>query len=192
MEANARELTPRQKKVWLGVLCAAVILVVGLVVAIVVVVNTKETEDISQNQTEEQVKYEDQELKTAVKERNAILSTISKVLESSADRSEEKVVSTYQYYISEEDDELVKLLLRLSLVMIEVGYDTDKTRGDELITAAKEIDEELQTMDSAITIMNMATTYKKNDLYEEYKAILMEREKAAGIDRDDDSGVSEG
>lgn len=192
MEANARELTPRQKKVWLGALCAAVILVVGLVVAIVVAANTKETEDISQNQTEEQVKYEDQELKTAVKERNAILSTISKVLESSADRSEEKVVSTYQYYISEEDDELVKLLLRLSLVMIEVGYDTDKTRGDELITAAKEIDEELQTMDSAITIMNMATTYKKNDLYEEYKAILMEREKAAGIDRDDDSGVSEG
>ena len=196
------ELSPRQKKIWLSALFGAFVLMIGLVIAIVVVANTREitgktcnmNKNQDRNQNEELTEQEkrDQELKTAMEKRNIVLSAIDKVLEASADVDEETVVSAYQYYISEEDNDLTKLLLRLNLVTIEASYDTDKTRGDELITVAKEIDNELKTIDSAVAIINMASFYGKNELLEEYDAILLEREKAAGINRDDDSGESKG
>lgn len=188
-----KELSPKQKKIWLAGLFGTLILIVGLLIAIVVVVNVGgrqgEVYSVDESQNEELVEREKRELElqAAMEQRNAVLSAINEVMEASVDANEDTVVAAYQYYISEEDNELAKLMLRLDLVTVEANYDLEKARGNELIAVAKELDGELKTINSAVAIMNMAAFYGDNGLLEEYNTILTEREKATGINVDDNS-----
>ena len=60
--------------------------------------------------------------------------------------------------------------------------DNDKTRSVEAIEQAVGADEKLKTIDSAVTVMNVAGYYDDMELLDKYTAILNERLEAAGID----------
>lgn len=67
--------------------------------------------------------------------------------------------------------------------------DNDKTRSVEAIEQAVGADEKLKTIDSAVTVMNVAGYYDDMELLDKYTAILNERLEAAGIDT---SGETDG
>ena len=67
--------------------------------------------------------------------------------------------------------------------------DNDKTRSVEAIEQVVGADEKLKTIDSAVTVMNVAGYYDDMELLDKYTAILNERLEAAGIDT---SGETDG
>lgn len=174
----------RQKKILGGIFGGLVVVAVGLVVAIVVVANMREGNrtdkpcdvDISEEEYNEAIETANLE------EYQEIHETIDKIITQTRNLSEADVINAYQYYMGETDSTTVKNMLRMDLLIVEMGYDTEMTRGDELIAVAVEIDETERSMNSAGVVMILADNYGKTDVYNNYTNILNEREIAAGYD----------
>ena len=189
-EPVGKELGLKQKKIWMSVFFSTGILIIGLVVAILVVINTRDSHNNNcttiDDLTEEEV--EEYEQQVVIEAYGKIQEAIAKVINASADKGEKTTVSTYQYYISQTENTVVKNMLRSELLNIEMAYDTEKTRGDELIAVAMEIDDEMRSINSAGLIMILAEYYGKTDIYDEYAAILEERTLAKGMTIDGGEG----
>ncbi|MBQ3296347.1 hypothetical protein IJG95_01400 [Candidatus Saccharibacteria bacterium] len=183
----AKELTSKQKKVWIGVLAGVCVLIVGLIIAIVAVANMRpgNNTECPNAMTEEEEK--EAEEAAIIEEYAAVQETINKVIESTRNIDLAEIVKTYQYYINDTEDTTVKNMLRMDLLMVEMGYDTEKTRGDELIDVAIEIDGEAQSSNSAALVMALADNYGKTELYDEYKAIFNERLIKEGYNPDEET-----
>ncbi len=174
-------LSSKQQKVWLSVIFALVVVIVGLGIAIAVVLTTRgsgnnsNTNDTTEKDIAAKQEQEDLEL---YREINGY---IKEVVMSTSYLEEGDLVGVYGYYISEVENTTVRNMLRADLLLIEMGYDTEKTRGDELIAVAIELDNEDKTMNSAALVMMLAEYYGKTEIYDKYSAILAEREKEAGV-----------
>ena len=185
-EVATTELNSRQKKIWLAVLFGALILIVGLLITIVVVVNNQDSSgectncENTQDLTEKKKKQ--RELEEATTVYASTIDEITKVVGNLDPDDTSVVIYTYQYYIDNTDNELAKLMLESLFLQVQMGYDTDNIKGEELINKALEIDEKLKTADSAVLVMNLASNYNKTELYNKYETILNERETAEGID----------
>ena len=189
MEVKAKEagaeLSLRQKKNWLGALFVAIVLIIGLVVAIVVVKTRENNESciVCENAKEMADKEKrESELEEATSIYASTVNEITKIISRLEPDDIEGAIYTYQYYIDKTDNELAKAMLESLFLQVQMGYDIDNTKGDELIKKAQEIDEKIKTTDSAVLVMNLASNYGKTELYNEYEAILNEREKAEGVD----------
>ena len=65
--------------------------------------------------------------------------------------------------------------------------DYERTEGERAVMMAKEADKRLKTIGSAVEVYNIASYYGDTETMEEYDVILIERQKAAGIDVDMES-----
>lgn len=177
-------LSSKQQKVWLSVIFALVVVIVGLGIAIAVVLTTRSNTNKNSCGTDTDMTKEERE--EAEEEKNLeiyheVQEYINEIILSTNELEESDVVSAYQYYISEVNNTVVSNMLRADLLLIEMGYDTEKTRGDELIAVAIELDDEDKTMNSAALVMTLADYYGKTEVYDKYSVILAEREKEAGV-----------
>lgn len=185
-EVAITELNSRQKKIWLAVLFGALILIVGLLITIAVVVNNQNNSgectncENTQDLTEKEKKQRELEEATTIYANK--IDEITKIIGNLDLDDTSGVIYTYQYYIDNTDNELTKLMLESLFLQVQMGYDTDNIKGEELINKALEIDEKLKTTDSAVLVMNLANNYNKTELYNKYENILNERETAEGID----------
>lgn len=177
----------RQRKIWLVVFSSLLVLIIGLVIAIVVVANMRAGNNTNcpndDGLTEEERKAEQE--KAELEEYKEIHETIDKIIEATRNLEESDLVKAYQYYISEASTTAVKNMLRRDLLMIEMAYDTEKTRGDELINVAIEIDDEEKTSGSAALVMSLADNYDKAELSTKYEIIMNERFAAEGYKSDE-------
>ena len=180
----------KQRKIWAVVLYSMVVVIVGLVITIAITLSvrtdrkngSKENDDtMSEEEEAEKKKLED------IKEYNAIQEAIDKVINSSNVPTEKDVVNAYHYYISETDNETVKNMLRMNLLTIEMVNDMEKTRGDELINVALEIDEVEKSINSAATVVSLADYYGRAELENKYQAIMDERLISEGYDPNEEA-----
>ena len=102
----AKELTSKQKKVWIGVLAGVCVLIVGLIIAIVAVANMRpgNNTECPNAMTEEEEK--EAEEAAIIEEYAAVQETINKVIESTRNIDLAEIVKTYQYYINDTGDGL--------------------------------------------------------------------------------------
>lgn len=142
-----------------GVLC---VVIVGLVVGIVV------SGTIEKEQVEEEVSLVVQ-AQGEVQELEMI--DISEAIE------------VYQKYIDKADDAERAELYNARTNFL---YDNDlyKEYGVQAIEDQIKADEILQTVESAVAVMNVASYYGNKKVYDEYNEISMERERANGADMD--------
>lgn len=184
-----KELNAKQKKIWVMIFYSLLLLIIGLIIAIMVVmVNNRERQ--SNCSTKEEItedKRKENEQRKIVESYNEIHETIDKIIEATKNLEESDVINAYLYYIGETEDETVKNMLRMQLLSIEMGYDTEKVRGDELIDIAVEVDSEMQTSNSAALVMSLASNYDKMELYNEYEAIFNERLIAEGYNPNEET-----
>lgn len=184
-----KELNAKQKKIWVTIFYSLLLLIIGLIIAIMVVmVNNRERQ--SNCSTKEEItedKRKENEQRKIVESYNEIHETIDKIIEATKNLEESDVINAYLYYIGETEDETVKNMLRMQLLSIEMGYDTEKVRGDELIDIAVEVDSEMQTSNSAALVMSLASNYDKMELYNEYEAIFNERLIAEGYNPNEET-----
>lgn len=178
---------PVEKKKWVILFASLGIAIIGLVIAIAVVAivkNNTRTGDDSNTSTGEMTEAERKKkfLKEAEDDYMAVSEAINKVVSYIEVPDQSELISTYEYYIGQAESEYAKAMLQSDLLLILMGYDTDKIKGDELIDEAKAVDEILGTPNSAALIMNLASAYDKTELYEEYEKILIQREIDSGYD----------
>ncbi len=176
----------RQRKIWLVVFSSLLVLIIGLTISIVVVANMRvgnntkcpNDDGLSEEEREaEQKKADLEEYESAQK-------AINKIVEATRNLSETDMVKAYQYYIGEASTAAVKNMLRSDLLLIEMGYDTEKARGDELINVAIEIDNEEKTINSAGLVIILADNYNNTEAFDRYTTVLNERKIAEGLNPD--------
>lgn len=172
-------------KILATVLASFLVMIVGLTIAIVAVLTSRG--DGKENSCEPvQEITEDEEKEREMEERTELYAEIQgyidDVIESTDELTENDVAMAYEYYIGEVSDTMIKNMLSSDLLLVEMGYDEDKVRGDELISIAIEIDNEEQSPNSAALVSTLANYYGRTDLEAEYDAKIIERETAEGID----------
>ena len=184
MEVEAKAVTrnndKKQQKIWAIVLACLAVLIVGLVIAIVVVaVNRGESStQQSEEATQEDASNGDAAMEIYYNTTDEINNTINEIPVENTNR----ILALYRHYLEKVEDETAKAMLMLDYVNIEMNYDPNKEKGEEIMTAALTMDEILKTSDSAATILNIASYYGKSDIYDRYEQILKERMTAEGID----------
>lgn len=180
----AKKLTTKTK--WIILFSSFGVVIMGLVVAIVVVLVTRNNniEDNSCKPAGEMTEKEIRERALAVAESDytVIYEAINKVIQSMQEPTEEDVVPLYEYYIGETESEYAKAMLQSDLLLTLMGYDTENTDGDRLIEEAQVVDDVLKTPNSAALIMNLAQAYGKVELYNQYEEIMIQREIESGYD----------
>lgn len=94
-----------------------------------------------------------------------------------------EAIEIYQKYIDKADD-----AERAELYNARTNFlydnDSDKEYGAQAIGDQIKADEILQTVESAVAVMNVASYYGNKKVYDEYNEISMERERANGADMD--------
>lgn len=94
-----------------------------------------------------------------------------------------EAIEIYQKYIDKADG-----AERAELYNARTNFlydnDSDKEYGVQAIGDQIKADEILQTVESAVAVMNVASYYGNKKVYDEYNEISMERERANGADMD--------
>ncbi|MBR3253077.1 hypothetical protein IKF84_03335 [Candidatus Saccharibacteria bacterium] len=159
------------------VLASMGVLIVGVVIAIVVVVSTRKVNNDDNEGDSSSVSpvEEDPAYVEANKIYNKTLSEIVDVIEDVPQEREKLVIDTYKSYIAKVDNELARAMLNAERLCVEMNYDFNRERGAEIKAEALEIDAILQDINSAGLILNVASQYDDEELYEKYKQILVER-----------------
>ena len=171
----------KKSLIWLFFVSGAVI--VGLVIAVVVVVvNRGEKQPENQPpQTETPISDE-----TEPTEAEEIYESVSDDIASAiADlyiEDKDEVLDVYKEYIDGVTNEEAKAKLLLDYYQVVMIYDGNREQKEAVIDGLLEIDKTLENITSAVVIQNAASYYSDDALYEKYNTILIEREKAAGID----------
>ena len=94
----------------------------------------------------------------------------------------EQIIDIYQKYIDIADESEVKANLLEERIFAVQKLNLYYKNGEQTISDVIAIDDLLQTVDSAAKVMNIASTYGNDDLFEKYKNILEERETKQGVD----------
>ena len=184
---------PVNKRFWIIVFSAIGVVIVGLIIAIIVVsINRNSSEDPlakdpsqaedsgdgsenpddSDEPSEEETLYQE------------ISYTIRDALTEIDAEDSEQIFAIYKEHIDDTSDVRVKAMIEIDYYGVVMAYDENKERGNEVLDRLTKIDEGLKTISSAASVMNAADYYGNTDLYNQYNAILIDREKAAGIDLD--------
>lgn len=163
------------------VLASIGILIVGVIIAIVVVLTTRsggevasETSDISEDDTIVTEKATEEYLKLS--------DEIMTVIQKSGVNDEEYVLSTFKNYASKVENKVVSAMLKMDYLNMEMMYDLNKEKGEEILDDAMRIDQSLRTVDSAVVVLNMADYYGNTEVYEKYEKILNSRQAKMEID----------
>lgn len=174
----------RDKKKWIGIFAAFFVVIAGLLIAIVIiVVNRNNVGNVQEEPTRQE---ENQEAETEKTEADEIyeqtVESINLLLEETNAEDTQQIFATYNEYIDAATDEEAKNRLKLDYYQMAMLYDTEKEKKDEIVNALLEIDKNLANVKSAAVVMNAASYYDDNDLYEQYGQILRERQVAEGLD----------
>ncbi|MBO7657426.1 hypothetical protein J6S55_02195 [Candidatus Saccharibacteria bacterium] len=162
------------------------VLIVGLVIAIAIVKSLpKKVEEIADDEPVGVGQISSAEIKEYTGYYEAISAELSKIY---AD-DEQGMLDVYQRYINNTEDEKVKAMLEMDYYNIVMAYDTDKTKAEEVVAKAIEIDDVLKTIDSGVFVLNVASNYGNEDLVRQYDSILNERQ---GLDETNEDNETVG
>lgn len=161
---GAVETGAPKNKIWLGVLGAFLVAIVGLVIAIVVVKNLPRGE--KESMTSEELAY-----KEYIDFQAGILSEFNYI---SSDNKDE-VLKKYIDAANNTNNETLKVLLKTGYYQTIMTYDYDRSHKDEVLNGLIAIDESVMTVDSAVTVANAAQYYYDNELVERYNVIINDR-----------------
>ena len=145
-----------------GVLCVAIM---GLSAGIILNI-----------QNQKSVSYD-----TSVR-KEEILSSIKEDIAKIENPTIEQVINIYQNYIDATDDLEIKVALLEARIFAVQDMDLNNEYGEEVISDAIIVDDLLQTTDSAARVMNVATAYGNDEVFERYGVLLKDRQAEQGVD----------
>lgn len=178
---GAVETGAPKNKIWLGVLGAFLVAIVGLVIAIVVVKNLPRGEENNTNNDTETIAYPEKSQNEEIYEQFS--ENINMELQKNLSNNSEEVFAVYDRYIDDTDiNEEVRDMLRVDKYQAMMLYDVDKIHGEAVITGLLEMDGVLKNIRTAIVILNAANYYENETLANEYTNILNSRQTDKGLD----------
>lgn len=186
MESKGRERKNEKKflMIVLGSLCfTAVVLIVIIAIVANLPKNSSESGTVVENETVvEETAPDYAQIAASHEEYLKATENINEALVAAGLYDLDKVLELYQQSIDSTENEYVKNMLMIDYYSVISNYDIDKTRGDEVINELLAIDARLESIDSAVAVLNAAAYYERADLVEQYTNIFNQRQIDAGID----------
>ena len=156
------------------------VLIVALIIAIVVVLNTRGGSDgtVEERNADGGVVITEETIEEYTKTSADITNAIQEL--GATDGAQ--ILSGYKARASEVKNRVVSAMLRLDYLTMQANYDTNKEKGEEVITEILKVDEYLKNSTSAAAVLNMADYYGDIELYAKYEQLLNTRQAAEGVD----------
>lgn len=180
-----KKIMDKKTKIFLAIVIFAAVLIIGLIISIIVVKVNSSSENSKNNgetysESEEDTEEEYDDLTTAPinkKTYNDKLALEKSDLEDPDDIN--ALINLYQKYIdafqNETEDKYIVLGLYDERINDILELDTDNKYGDQVIADIIAIDDILQTITSAANVYNIAFSYGRTDVMEQYEKIMQER-----------------
>ena len=174
---------PLNKKNWVILFSVFGVAIVGLVIAIVVILiarNNKPEEEIDPHQNEMEIEIK--EKSEAEEEYEKTMNFINIELGDTNAEDIDEISRVYGYYIDHMSNQEARAMMEVDYYQMLMIYDTNKEKKQEILSSLIRIDGEVQTLNSAATVINAAGYYDDNAIYNKYNQILLERAEMEGLD----------
>lgn len=171
--ANVNYVGVRPRKItknpvfWVGVIGGSVV-VIAVVVA-VVVINIRRAQD--EPWTQEHIQEVQTNYREMIEEKLPEMVTV-----------EDTMKMFWELLDGVEGEERVIILSERLRYLLNLDEETVKNYSGQVVADAVEIDDILQSVESAGQVLNIGYMFEDNDLIEKYAAIMVERQKAEGVD----------
>lgn len=178
---TGRSSEAKKRKFWLVLLGALALIIVGLVVAIVIVIvsrNVGKSGSDDENVTYNSPVYESYD---------KISDEISNKLAEIENPTSAELMEIYKTYLDEAQDEGVRALLAIDYYLIVMSSDSERIRRNEVIDGLMSADEYLKSVKSAMALEAAAVNYSDTELAASYHAIVNERLGGENVAPNDES-----